>query len=664
MSTWFLAQYRYLRHRPVVRALRRTVGERVIVTWMTGRRAWRRSLQLRMVVITLLVSGVLVGAFGVLVASMITEGLVNAKVASARDQVKQGATTMGQQLDAIKDPLDLRTSIPGVLSRLSANTEGASVAILADDDESPTPQQAPQTSANNAQLVAAIPGGLRAYVSGERTGGAGVVAHQFVSADLGNADEPYLIYGSPVTVSNDHFELYYFFPLNTEQQAADLVRTTVVATGVALVLLLAVLAALTTRLVVQPVRSAARTAQRLSAGLLDQRMEVRGEDDLALLAASFNQMAENLQRQIIRLEEMSRLQRRFTSDVSHELRTPLTTVRMAADLIYAERDEFDPAMARSAELLHAELDRFEELLTDLLEISRFDAGFAVLDAEPTDVAPIVESVTERLRSLGERCGVRLDLNVPAAPLIAEVDPRRVERILRNLIGNAVEHAEARPVVVTLHADEVAVAITVRDHGIGLNTGEEKLVFNRFWRADPSRARQTGGTGLGLSIALEDARLHGGWLEAWGAPGRGAQFRLTLPLRAGDRLTSSPLRLVPVDAASVRARLALTVGPATPDPSTGVVPSVALPRSGDDAAADYAASDYAASDYAASDYASSDFTIDYVPGGVAALDHAAFDREPGAPASLDDTAGSTASGHPPGERDAGDHAGLAGGSRHG
>ena len=97
-------------------------------------------------------------------------------------------------------------------------------------------------------------------------------------------------------------------------------------------------------------------------------------------------MAANLQRQILRLEEMSRLQRRFTSDVSHELRTPLTTVRMAADLIYTSRDEFDPAVARSAELLHAELDRFEELLTDLLEISRFDAGFAILDAEPVDLA--------------------------------------------------------------------------------------------------------------------------------------------------------------------------------------------------------------------------------------------------------------------------------------
>ena len=138
------------------------------------------------------------------------------------------------------------------------------------------------------------------------------------------------------------------------------------------------------------------------------------------------------------------------------------------------------------------------------------------------------------------------MDVPADPVVAEVDVRRVERILRNLIGNAIEHSEGHPVLVRLAAREGAVAVTVRDHGVGLKPGEEKLVFNRFWRADPSRARQTGGTGLGLSISAEDARLHGGWLEAWGAPGQGAQFRLTVPARAGDRLVSSPLRLVPTD----------------------------------------------------------------------------------------------------------------------
>ena len=157
---------------------------------------------------------------------------------------------------------------------------------------------------------------------------------------------------------------------------------------------------------------------------------------------------------------------------------------------------------------------------------------------------MVRRVADRLESLAERVGSPIVLDVPDEPVIAEVDQRRVERVLRNLMGNAVEHGESRPVRVALAADDHSVAITVRDEGIGLKPGEEKLVFNRFWRADPSRARQTGGTGLGLSISLEDARLHGGWLEAWGAPGQGAQFRLALPLRAGDRLASAPLPLVP------------------------------------------------------------------------------------------------------------------------
>jgi two-component system sensor histidine kinase MtrB len=357
----------------------------------------------------------------------------------------------------------------------------------------------------------------------------------------------YLVYGTPVPTRFGQVQMYYLVPLDTQDAIARGIQATVLITGLALVALLAVLANLVTRLVVNPVRVAARTAQRLSAGLLDQRMAVQGEDDLALLAASFNQMAANLQRQILRLEEMSRLQRRFTSDVSHELRTPLTTVRMAADLIYAERAGFDAAVARSAELLHAELDRFENLLSDLLEISRFDAGFAVLDAEPIDVVPVVRRVVDRLAGVAERAGVPVRLDLPDGPVIAEVDPRRVERILRNLVGNAVEHAEGKPVEVAVGADGTAVAIAVRDHGVGLRPGEEKLVFNRFWRSDPSRARQTGGTGLGLSISVEDARLHGGWLEAWGAPGQGAQFRLTLPLRAGDRIISAPLRLVPADA---------------------------------------------------------------------------------------------------------------------
>ncbi|MEN3309975.1 MAG: two-component system, OmpR family, sensor histidine kinase MtrB [Micromonosporaceae bacterium] len=554
-----------VRRHPAVQVLRRTVGRRLLVAWATARRAWRRSLQLRMVTITLVVSTLLVGAFGVLVASQITEGLVRntvnkaqVKLETARDKV------VIPQLQGVTDRPGLTNTVTQVLNQLASNpAQGPDVIVVLKPAQNSGLQlttQAAPPPAVNIDLV--IPPELERRVAQNK------VAHQFVTANLGSGTNPYLIYGTPVPAPVGTFALYYLVPLDTEADAADLVRTTVTATGVALVLLLALLAALITRLVVQPVRSAARTAQRFSLGLFDQRMEVRGEDDLAMLAASFNQMAENLQRQIARLEEMSRLQRRFTSDVSHELRTPLTTVRMAADLIFSARAEFEPAVARSAELFQTELDRFEELLTDLLEISRFDAGFAVLDAEPTDLVPLLLRAAERLRPVAEAAGVPLRVEVPDAPVIAEIDPRRVERILRNLIGNAVEHAERREAVVRLGISDTAVVVTVRDHGIGLQPGEDKLVFNRFWRADPSRARKTGGTGLGLSISLEDARLHGGWLEAWGAPGQGAQFRLTLPVRAGDRLTASPLRLVPEDAVNGVALLALTPGRAQPEPGSG------------------------------------------------------------------------------------------------
>jgi two-component system sensor histidine kinase MtrB len=253
-------------------------------------------------------------------------------------------------------------------------------------------------------------------------------------------------------------------------------------------------------------------------------------------------MAASLERQIGQLEELSRVQRRFVSDVSHELRTPLTTVRMAADVLHENRATFDPAVARSAELLQAQLDRFEALLADLLEISRHDAGAAILDAEQIDLRTLVERVVVAFEPLAQRRGSGVIVEAPDEPVVAEVDSRRIERILRNLLTNAVEHGEGRDIVVRIAADDDAVAVVVRDHGIGLESGDAPLVFNRFWRADPSRARVSGGTGLGLSIALEDAHLHGGWLQAWGEAGRGAQFRLTLPRRAGGPLHRSPLPL--------------------------------------------------------------------------------------------------------------------------
>jgi len=340
------------------------------------------------------------------------------------------------------------------------------------------------------------------------------------------------------------------------------VQRVLVGVALAVIVLLAAIASLVTRWVVLPVRHAAEAAQRVSAGHLGERMQVHGVDDLAALATSFNEMAASLQGKLRELEDLSNVQRQFVSDVSHELRTPLSTIKMAADLLFEARAELDAAAGRSVELLASQLDRFESLLVDLLEISRFDAGAATLDADLVDVCDLVRRSADDAQQLAERRGSRIEFRLPATGCFAEADRRRVERILRNILVNAVEHGEGKEVVVTTAMDSDAVAVSVRDYGVGLRPGEEQKVFDRFWRADPARARNTGGTGLGLAISLEDARLHGGWLQAWGERGKGSVFRLTLPRVAGQGLAGSPLPLGPDEAEVAATDLAPGAHPAT------------------------------------------------------------------------------------------------------
>jgi two-component system, OmpR family, sensor histidine kinase MtrB len=383
---------------------------------------------------------------------------------------------------------------------------------------------------------------------------------QSIALPEGDQVVPGLVVGQQLAVPlAGPYEMYFVFSLQREQETLDAVQRVLVAGGAALVVLVGAVAFVVTRQVVAPVRQAAGVAERLSSGRLDERMPERGEDDLARLAHSFNDMAQGLQEQIERMEELSRLQRRFVADVSHELRTPLTTIRMAGEVLHESRHAFDPAESRSAELLMTQLDRFESLLADLLEISRFDAGAAALDAEPVDVRAVVGRVVDLAQPLAERRDIELRTHVPDTPCMAELDARRVERIVRNLMVNAIEHGEGRPIDVRLAADADAVAVVVRDHGVGLRPQDVERVFDRFWRADPARARNTGGTGLGLAISLEDAHLHGGTLEAWGQRGQGASFRLTLPRRAGAQVTRSPLPLMPQDRPPGPAATAATGG---------------------------------------------------------------------------------------------------------
>lgn len=513
--------------------------------WVASR--WQGSLQLRVVSATLALSVVVVSLLGATLLREITDGLLASKREAAVADASAGINSAQLQLDAA-DGDAVSGSEGQLLTQLVqdlANRGGPAglydVVLVAGDDDS---AGGPSTRASRGVDPGSVPEALRAEVAG-----APLIYWTYTSIAYpdGSIQPGLAVGGQVVAPVSGSYELYYLFPLTEQEETLALVRRSLATAGLLLVLLLGAVAGLVTRQVVTPVRMAARIAERFSAGRLDERMAVRGRDDLARLADSFNQMASSLQRQISQLEDLSRVQQRFASDVSHELRTPLTTVRMAADVLHEAREEFDPAAARSAELLQTQLDRFESLLTDLLEISRFDAGVAALDTEAVDVRDLVRAVVEGATLLADRAGSRVVLDLPQVPCLAEVDQRRVDRVLRNLVVNAVEHGEGRAVEVRVAQDEDAVAVSVRDHGVGLKPGESSLVFHRFWRADPARARTSGGTGLGLSIALEDARLHGGWLQAWGEPGAGSLFRLTLPKRSGAQATSSPLPLVPGDA---------------------------------------------------------------------------------------------------------------------
>ncbi len=534
--------------------------------------AWRVSLQARVVLSTLLLGTLVLSLTAWLMLTQISTGLIDSKRTTSLAQAEAAFSEVQEDLDAAggtaeTDTDQLVTQLVGSLASRSGSPPAYVVLLVGPlgDDASADGVRRSSVPVSDES----VPDDLRGQVRSQP--GTWWTYTRIDFDDGAQPDGAGIAVGARVQTPDDasDYALYYLYPFTEQEQTLGLVARAVLLSGVVLMLLVAGVAWLVTRQVVTPVRLARRIAERLAAGRLEERMQVRGEDDIARLGQSFNQMAGSLQRQIRQLEELSRLQRRFVSDVSHELRTPLTTVRMAADVLHDARRDFDPVTARSAELLQAELDRFEALLTDLLEISRFDAGAARLELTDVDLAELTHHVVDAQRPVAERAGVTVQVHAGRGAAVAEADPRRVERIVRNLVANAISHAHSQRVDVLVAADDSAAAVAVRDHGSGLRPGESTLVFNRFWRGDPARARSGGGTGLGLAIALEDAQLHGGWLQAWGEPGRGSQFRLTLPRRAGEDLRTSPIPLVPVDLAVGRPYG--TTATDTPTPAPGAVP---------------------------------------------------------------------------------------------
>jgi two-component system sensor histidine kinase MtrB len=506
--------------------------------WELLRQRWRTSIQMRVIGSVFLSSLLVLLALGFVLTSFVTQQLLDSKHDTAVDEIDRARSVVETQFrnSDTSNPLPLR--IGAARAALTDRTSGAGDTTAGNGTVYQAVLIAPDLAGNDVASPEGIPipDNLRRFVQH------GQVTTEYTTVRESDGAHKALVVGSPVSSDIRGVELYLVMPLDNEESALGLMRGLLSAGGLVLLVLLVVIAWVFSQQLTVPVRTASRIAERFAAGHLRERMAVDGEDEVARLAISFNEMAESLSHQIRQLEDFGSLQQQFTSDVSHELRTPLTTVRMASDLIHDNAEDLDPVTRRASELMNAELDRFEMLLGDLLEISRHDAGVANLSLEKVDVRGVVRSPLEQVRAIAEDVGCDIELDLPDEPVMVQVDSRRVERILRNLLANAVDHSEGRPVRVAMRTGGGSLAVSVVDHGMGLKPGESDLVFNRFWRSDPSRERRTGGTGLGLAIAKEDAQLHGGRLEATGEPGLGACFRLTLPLEPGDEVRTSPLPL--------------------------------------------------------------------------------------------------------------------------
>jgi two-component system sensor histidine kinase MtrB len=492
---------------------------------------------------TTLIGTVLVLALGGwLLQQQAAAGIVKGKVASSQ---AEASTALDIMESSLRD-----STVQGSATQSINRVAGAAVARGAVGDQYYVLVSLPTSDIRTDRLdPSSVPSSLRLTV--EQAINA-TDSRLFWSSTLvryrdGTDSVPGIVVGAVAGSSGPtRYPVYFVFPMTHEQSTLRVVQQALISTSLAVAVGMIIIAFWVARAVITPVRSARQSAERLASGQLSDRMPVRGTDDLARLAVSMNYMASELQHRIRQLEELSRLQQRFVADVSHELRTPLTTVRLAADVLYEAHDSFPALENRSAVLMRRELDRFEALLADLLEISRFDAGAAELTLDEQDLCELVRTEVDALRTLAATRGVELQLMVPETGCGAEFDQRRIGRVLRNLLTNAIEHGEGRPVEIEVAQNQTAVAVTVRDHGVGFDANDSHNVFERFWRADRARARSLGGTGLGLAIAMEDVRLHGGNLSAWGRPMRGAQFRVTIPRRHGTAIASSPLPLVPRD----------------------------------------------------------------------------------------------------------------------
>jgi two-component system sensor histidine kinase MtrB len=505
----------------------------------------RRSVQARAVATTVALSSVLLVALGWFLSFSVGNGLFAERLQQVLVESEAAVLDVQNTFAAatVSDEIALQTLMNSVVPKLEA-TEVADtrrVALLRTPGQSGV--QLLQSPISSGLDTALISPSFRAEVRLSE----GRLLYQSIqltnTVDGITTTSPGLVVGSPIQIplAGSH-ELYLVFDLKSDQQTLNFVQQTLFIGGLAIIFIIGGVAYLVTGWIVRPVKIAAEVSEEIADGALDVRLLEKGEDVVSLLAKSFNRMADSLQQQITKLASVSKMQQRFVSDVSHELRTPLTTIKLAGDLIFDGRESLDPSLKRSAEILQGQIERFEFLLNDLLEISRYDAGAVRPELEIHDLSQVVATAIASIDPLASKRGSAIEIDLPQGEVLAEIDYRRIERLLRNLLANAIEHGEGKPIQVAVGMNEEAVAVRVTDNGVGMNESELARVFDRFWRADPARKRTTGGTGLGLAISLEDTLLHGGSLDVSASPGAGATFRLTLPKVQGGAIGSSPLAL--------------------------------------------------------------------------------------------------------------------------
>lgn len=356
-----------------------------------------------------------------------------------------------------------------------------------------------------ALTPASVPDALADIVRTER------VAHQFATVGTRRV----LIYGAPLPPPRT--DIYFFFSLADIDKTLSVLLRVLTIAGFAIVAGAAAIAQRVAARILRPLAEMSTATQRVAEGLLETRVQAASADEIGVLAASFNQMAEAFQQMIER-------ERRFVANVSHELRTPLATLRTASDLLESHRGELSASSREAVDLIVEDVTNLRRLVEELMEVSEVDAGKAIIRWEQVDLLSLSKAVVGRLRR---------EVPVTGAHVTTLSDKARIERILSNLIHNAFEHGAGADVRLQVGSQDGVCTIAVSDHGQGIDAATLPRLFDRFFKADQARTREHGGIGLGLAIAFENARLLGGHLIATSDAEAGTIFTLSLPMRAGE-----------------------------------------------------------------------------------------------------------------------------------